>query len=140
LDERSRAGAHLTFHHEDDPMKKLRLSMEDLSVESFATSPAMAMTGTVEAHGTFRGNTCGPENTCGPQTCPPAYCVIETEFPCNGDTINCTVGCPTPGCPATGQLSCDGCTTYDYTVNAGHDSCGFCMSFESDAPQRCRCI
>lgn len=123
-------------------MKKLKLAMEELAVESFATSAESRGRGTVEAHNTFRGNTCGAENTCGPETCPPMYCVIGT------DPINCggTIGCPTPGCPPgtntcpTGTgLSCVGCTTHDYTVDPGDDSCGVCMSFGSDVPQRCPC-
>jgi len=121
-------------------MKKLKLQLDELAVESFTTLETASQRGTVEAHNTFRGNTCGPENTCGPQTCPPAYCVIETEFPCGGDTLNCSAACPTPGCPATGQLSCQECTTYDYTVNLAHDSCGACQSFGSEVPQRCPCI
>lgn len=125
-------------------MKKLRLKMEDLAVESFTTADAAPARGTVDAHNnTFRGNTCGAEFTCGPQTCPPAYCVIQTDpLQCGG-----TLGCPTPacppataaGCPTGGQLSCVGCTTQDYTVDLGDDTCGFCMSFGSDAPQRCPC-
>jgi hypothetical protein len=122
-------------------MKKLKLQMDDLLVESFATASAAGPRGTVEAHNTFRGNTCGAENTCGPQTCPPMYCVIETAFPCGGDSLNCTVGCPTPGCPVSGQMSCDTtCTTYDYTANLGNDTCGMCASFQSDSPQRCPCV
>lgn len=122
-------------------MKKLKLQVEDLTVESFTTSDAAGLRGTVEAHNTFRGNTCQAVNTCGPQTCLPAYCVIET-----GDPFACSGGCDTPACPpgsancpTAGELSCAGCTTHDYTVNPGHDTCGFCMSFGSDAPQRCPC-
>ena len=124
-------------------MKKLRLRMEDLAVDSFTTSQAARLRGTVEAHNTFRGNTCGAENTCGPQTCPPMYCVIET-----GDPLACgaTLGCDTPTCPPAtstcptgGGFTCLDCTTHDYTVNLNDDTCGFCMSFGSDVPQRCPC-
>jgi hypothetical protein len=124
-------------------MKKLKLQMEDLAVESFTTDGASPMRGTVEAHNTFRGNTCGAVNTCGPQTCPPMYCVIET-----GDPLACgaSVGCVTPACPpgtntcpTGGGLSCVGCTTQNYTANLGDDTCGFCMSFGSDVPARCPC-
>jgi hypothetical protein len=126
-------------------MKKLKLEMEDLSVESFATSQAAGPRGTVEAHNTFFGQTCGAERTCGPQTCGEMYCVIGTDpincAPTGG--LSCGGGCgPVTGsaCPtANNQLSCVGCTTQDYTVNPAHDSCGFCMSFGSDVPQRCPC-
>lgn len=124
-------------------MRKLKLAMEDLAVESFTTSRAAGPRGTVEAHGTQLGQTCGPEATCGPQTCGQFVCVLET-----GDPFGCgnTAGCPTPACPPAtntcptgGGLSCVGCTTHDYTANAAHDSCGFCMSFGSDVPARCPC-
>ena len=117
-------------------MKKLRLEIEQLAVESFATAAATAPRGTVQAHGTQFDNTCGPENTCGPQTCLDAYCVrTETFDPC------LSAGCPpcSGGGGPTGQLSCVGCTTFDYTQQGG-DTCSFCMSRESDSPERCRCI
>ncbi|HEU4883112.1 MAG TPA: hypothetical protein VFT45_12720 [Longimicrobium sp.] len=123
-------------------MKKLKLQMEDLAVESFTTDGTSPIRGTVEGHNTFRGNTCGAENTCGPQTCPPLYCSFGTD-PVACDTGNCpTPACPPgtgTGCPSGTGLSCVGCTTQDYTVNLGDDTCGFCMSFGSDVPARCPC-
>lgn len=122
-------------------MKKLTLHLDQLAVESFATSDPALPRGTVEAHGTFVDPTCGPERTCGPQTCGQLYCVIGT------DPIECPVGtgpsCPGPcgtgPLPTGGNLSCVGCTTQDYTVDLGDDTCGFCMSFGSDVPARCPC-
>lgn len=122
-------------------MKKLKLQMEALAVESFTTSQAGPPRGTVEAHNTFRGNTCGAENSCGPQTCPPLYCSFGTDPMACGDTLNC----PTPACPQTGAcatgggFTCVGCTTQDYTVNLADDTCGACQSFGSDVPARCPC-
>jgi hypothetical protein len=123
-------------------MKKLKLEIEELAVESFATARHSADIGTVRGYGTFRGDTCQAVNTCGPHTCGQLYCVLETDSPdCGGGgtlncgTANCTVGCATNN----GALSCVGCTTYDYTVNLADDTCGFCQSFGSDAPQRCPC-
>lgn len=114
--------------------------MEQLAVDSFTTSLNPQPRGTVEAHGTMMGDSCGAEPTCGPETCGDLYCIVHTDNPnvCGGGggTGGCSIGCPAP----SGQLSCDGCTTYDYTVNPAHDSCGLCASFESDSPQRCRCI
>lgn len=122
-------------------MKKLTLQLDQLAVESFTTSAAMEPRGTVHAHATERGPTCGPENTCGPFTCGNVYCVKDTydpEFCGGGGTIGCPVG--SLGCPPpSGQLSCDGCTTYDYTQFGG-DTCDWCMSRESESPARCRCI
>jgi len=120
-------------------MKKLRLEVDELAVESFATVAGMGQAGTVEAFGTQFGNTCGAVRTCGPQTCGDLICVLDTNG-CGGGSAGCSVGCPTVGCPVSGQLSCVGCTTYDYTANAADDSCGFCQSFGSDVPQRCPCI
>jgi hypothetical protein len=122
-------------------MKKLKLQLEQLTVDSFATSLSTGPRGTVQAHATEVGNTCEAVNSCGPQTCGALYCIIETDNAnlCGGSggcSGGCSVNCTNP----SGQLSCDGCTTYDYTVNAADDSCGRCMSFESDSPQRCRCI
>lgn len=120
-------------------MKKLRLQMDDLAVESFTTSNAGGGRGTVEGHNTLGGDSCGAENTCGPQTCGAVYCVRDTVDPlaCGGGGSG---GCTSVGCPGpTGMLSCAGCTTYDYT-QAGGDTCDYCASRESDSPQRCRCI
>ncbi|HET6229808.1 MAG TPA: hypothetical protein VFE05_06980 [Longimicrobiaceae bacterium] len=117
-------------------MKKLKLEIDQLAVESFTTSPGMEGHGTVQGFGTQFGRTCGAVNTCGPQTCGDMYCVIDTGDACGG-----TVGCPAPtvGCqPPSGMLSCVGCTTQNYT-NAGGDTCDFCMSFGSDIPARCPC-
>lgn len=122
-------------------MKKLKLAMEDLAVESFATSQGDGPRGTVEAHGTQLGRTCGAVATCGPQTCGGFICVIDTADPCGG-----SFGCPTPACPPAtntcptgGGFTCVGCTTHNYTANLGDDTCGFCMSFGSDVPARCPC-
>ncbi|HEX6911890.1 MAG TPA: hypothetical protein VF142_15915 [Longimicrobium sp.] len=124
-------------------MKKLKLEMEDLAVESFTTSPVGGPRGTVEAHGTWIDHTCGAENTCGPQTCGEMYCVIGTDpIECGATGAASCAGCGPAtgsGCATGTALSCVGCTTQDYTVNLNDDTCGFCMSFGSDAPQRCPC-
>ena len=65
-------------------MKKLKLDVESLCVDSFCASPAdAARPGTV--HGAM--NT---DNTC------------ENTPHCEPDTFACTAGCPTYGC-ATGS-------------------------------------
>jgi hypothetical protein len=122
-------------------MKKLKLEIEELAVESFATAAAMADIGTVRGHGTFRGDTCQAVNSCGPHTCGNAYCVIQTDSPdCFGTGACGTGGVGSANCATNnGALSCVGCTTQDYTVNLADDTCGACQSFGSDAPQRCPC-
>lgn len=120
-------------------MKKLKLVIEDLAVESFTTADGTAPRGTVQAHATEMGPTCDLDQTCGPETCGGAYCILHTQNMniCGGGTGGCTATtCP----PGSNVMSCAGCTTYDYTVNAADDSCGLCASFESESPQRCRCI
>lgn len=124
-------------------MKKLRLELDQLAVESFTTSDPVMRRGTVEAHNdTWVGNTCGPERTCGPQTCGQLYCVIGTDpinCPAPSGAFTCAAGCTVGTGPTGGQLSCAGCTTQNYTADLGDDTCGFCQSFGSDAPQRCPC-
>lgn len=120
-------------------MKKLKLTLEALAVESFATAATPEPRGTVRAHATEFGQTCDPGPSCGPETCGQFACIFETQN-ANLCGVN-TPACPgTNTCPTGAQLSCAGCTTFDYTANPVDDSCGFCMSFESDSPQRCRCI
>jgi hypothetical protein len=121
-------------------MRKLTLAVEDLAVESFATSNGARARGTVRAHATELGDSCDPAPSCGPETCGAAYCIRHTDNVnvCGGGT---GIGCSGIGCsPPSGLLSCAGCTTYDYTADLNADTCGFCMSRESDAPQRCRCV
>lgn len=117
-------------------MKKLKLVVEQLAVESFATAASGVAAGTVHGYGTQVGDTCQAVNSCGPQTCGQAYCVIDTDG-CGGTGTGGTggsVGCPTIA-PA---FTCDGCTSYDYT-NRGGDSCDYCLSIYTDSPQHCPC-
>ena len=119
-------------------MKKLKLRLENLAVESFVTAAPAGPRGTVRAHATELGPSCDPGRTCGPETCGDLYCIRHTDnvVVCGGGTAGCSVGCT----PPTGVLSCIGCTTFDYTVDLNADTCGFCLSRESDSPQRCRCV
>ena len=123
-------------------MKKLKLQMEELAVESFTTDATTPMRGTVQGHNSLGGNTCGAERTCGPQTCPPMYCSFGTDpGACSPDTLNCpTQTCQTGcGCATGSGFTCVGCTTHNYTADLGDDTCGICQSFGSDVPQRCPC-
>ncbi|MFL5385684.1 MAG: hypothetical protein ACJ8GN_24475 [Longimicrobiaceae bacterium] len=92
-------------------MKKIRLSLEELAVESFATDEhTMGMAGTVEGHGTRNQNTCPAScNTCGPgYTCYETHCTEPTvpEPTCIDSCLDCLVETedywecvPTYGCP-----------------------------------------
>jgi hypothetical protein len=69
-------------------MKKLKLQIDDLAIESFETAPAAADEGTVVAHAT-QGNkyTCDPAvGTCFGYTCYETCQCVETKF----DTCNFT--------------------------------------------------
>ena len=94
-------------------MKKLKLDLAELSVESFTTSSSASGQGTVEGHSTFGGDSCDAQYTCGPQTCGPAYCGLDTFNPdCSG--------------PTTGSLAGDSC---DYV----------CQTIWTDSPHECPC-
>ena len=129
-------------------MKKLRLEIDALAVESFATAETPEAAGTVRGHGpndTAPANyTCGAELSCGPYTCGAAFCVKDTDnYHCGTGAVTC-MGCGTGGGCGTGtgpsgQMSCIGCRTYDFTAGGG-DSCDFCLSRYTDSPQYCPCI
>jgi hypothetical protein len=135
--------ARIVVRHNPTPdrmvaMKKLKLEIEELAVESFATAEGTAEPGTVRAYATEMGRTCGFDNTCGPETCGDMHCILDSQ----NMNLCGTGGCPGPTntCPPpSGQMSCVGCTTYDYT-QLGGDSCDYCLSFYTDSPQHCPCI
>jgi hypothetical protein len=65
-------------------MRKLKLNLEQLSVESFATERRLAGEGTVHAHAT-------PPSYCGPSCAP----TCQTNCDC---TYTCTNGFPATRC------------------------------------------
>lgn len=103
-------------------MKKLRLSLDDISVDSFATLSTRVRTGTVAAHDNSNttcfqiicdcsGHTCDP--TCGNS------CNGTCHASCNG-TCN---GCPNPSDNGTCVgWTCEG--TCGYTCEG--ESCDYC--------------
>lgn len=103
-------------------MKKLRLSLDDISVESFATLPARARTGTVAAHD-LSDTTCqqiicdcitnGFEHTC-QNTCGNS-CDGTCYASCNG-TCN---GCPDPSANGT-------CAGWTCEGTCDGESCDYC--------------
>ena len=77
-------------------MKKLKLQLDELTVESFDTAQVEERAGTVRAHDSHESD-CG----CGTLwiTCP--YCTYNWEHTCNGtryDTCECYTFDTTPQC------------------------------------------
>lgn len=109
-------------------MKKIRLELDSLAVESFDTSPVHTERGTVRAHGTRSEPVDHLETQftyCG--TC---FCLGTDNTACGQATC---ATCPPPptaaGDPTCAVASC-GLT---YCV----DTCDLCASFITDSPQRC---
>ena len=111
-------------------MKKLRLSLEELAVESFATQPTAARRGTVAGAETT-GNqiicdcpTNGYENTC-------MGCSNSCGGTCDGSCDGTCQGCPGPSADGTcdtcaGQWTCGGtCEGYScqYCTQPGQIVC-----------------
>lgn len=71
-------------------MKKLRLKLDELHVESFNTGAAAARSGTVRGHVQSADSTCQPIETC---TCGPDCCgaVPDTGLAVNGDAAQLNV-------------------------------------------------
>ncbi|HEX8906375.1 MAG TPA: hypothetical protein VF771_16115 [Longimicrobiaceae bacterium] len=114
-------------------MGKIRLNLESLAVQSFATTPAAPQRGTVRAAGATEADadtcwyscqTCAPDATCG-GTCP-IDCGSDGWGACGG-----TAG----GCLYTVQPTCYGsaCDTWCCTPNTacgeyatcGHNTCAY---------------
>jgi hypothetical protein len=78
-------------------MRKLKLDLEHLTVESFDTEPTAAGEGTVEAHGRTITVECGTcEVSCNPSNCYmcPSDGGFHTEC-CTENTACCSYGCDT---------------------------------------------
>lgn len=95
-------------------MKKIKLDLAELSVESFTVFSSAPGGGTVNGHNnTYAGASCDPQvASCGPQTCGDFYCAIDTLNPdCSGTT----------------------------TGTVGADSCDECLTIWTDSPRECPC-
>ncbi|HEU4452275.1 MAG TPA: hypothetical protein VFR81_04415 [Longimicrobium sp.] len=116
-------------------MKKLRLDIDHLAVESFDTVNVRgAAPGTVRGYNSDPWWQCGGNHTIWPQCqptdacqsggclqtagCHTAYCVVSYDLPCTGPTCDgaATCGCPTRSndtcngsCAATCAGTCDTC-------------------------------
>lgn len=84
-------------------MKKLTLRLEELRIESFATSPVAKSKGTVLGQ-----------------------CACQSVYDClaTGDA-SCNIACDTPACGTGGELSCeDSCVDCTCQASCGGQTCG----------------
>ena len=90
-------------------MKKMKLALDDLAVESFAPAEDPQRRGTVHAHDS------------GPYTDECLSCGVETG--CGGggcDSQGCSQGCGSVTCTCYGYYTCAGVNTCDFA-----DTCQF---------------
>jgi hypothetical protein len=106
-------------------MKKLRLQLEDLQIDSFQTTPAEKPKGTVFGEQC----TCYTQCTCpGCPTCD-ASCNGTCDASCNG-TCNCSGATCDASCYGTCEWTCDygqcGGTETQATAAGPHQACQLC--------------
>jgi hypothetical protein len=96
---------------------KLKLHLEELSVESFDT------TSTETEKGTVFGEQCTCPTQCTCPGCPTcdATCPATCAYTC--DDATCAGTCANTCNCATYAYTCDGCTQYDATCH-GYGTCG----------------
>ncbi|HST60738.1 MAG TPA: hypothetical protein VLK84_18705 [Longimicrobium sp.] len=103
-------------------MRKLKLSLDDLQVESFHATRGAEVRGTVPAHdwteyadescfGTCDGGCTGPVGSCGGGCGTAGSCYGTCINSCNG-TCNCSAGC-------TAATACD-CQTWETCPNVAY--------------------
>jgi hypothetical protein len=94
---------------------KLRLNLDQLSVDSFATDAAAAPGGTV-----FGEQCTCPNATCA-NTCPATCALTCDDMSCH---VTCGYTCgDSCGCPTAYDYTCEGCTYVDATCR-GYGTCG----------------
>ncbi|WP_420130425.1 hypothetical protein [Longimicrobium sp.] len=105
-------------------MNKLKLQLEDLSVESFDT------TSHTRAKGTVFGEQCTCYTQCTCPGCPTCYAS------CNGTCDASCNGTCDASCNGTCDASCGrACGTWDYTCDCTNDSCVYtCPGWMTAAP------
>ena len=110
-------------------MKKLKLDLEDLAVESFATTPEAGRDG-----GTVFGQQCTCYTQCTCPGCPTCAGYGTCDASCNG---TCAASC-NGTCGATCDGSCYG--TCDYACQTG-DTCDYtCAGYATALDDRHFCI
>lgn len=114
-------------------MKKMKLEVESLVVESFDTGPdAAGERGTVRGHG---GNTVQPaQSDRGTCFCQPTGFCIQTD-----DDFSCAVTlCNDPSCTCPSPTQFDPtCVGQSCGLTYCVDTCDYCASFITSAPERC---
>ncbi len=89
-------------------MKKIRLDLDRLSVESFATERDGG-----PGKGTVRGHLSAYYELCHAGDTWQVSCTCEPT--CNAQTChNCSVACPSAGCPGPSALCSPKCTDFEY--------------------------
>jgi hypothetical protein len=89
-------------------MRKLRLELDTLVVESFSPAGGPAARGTVRGHLSLYWEDCSPDDTQGGFTCDP------TDQSCNG---TCVHTCEPGGCGGGGSAGCGGGSDPAVTCN-----------------------
>ncbi len=104
-------------------MKKLKLDLDALEVESFDTAAAGAARGTVKGYYTEE---------------PPKDYIETMQFTCTTCPSGPSCPCPSAGCP-TGYTECgqDTCGNWTCGFTFCANSCDWCDSFYTDKPELC---
>jgi hypothetical protein len=110
-------------HHEEDAMRaKLKLNLEQLTIDSFDTAAPQKPKGTVF------GEQCTCWTQCGQNTCPGCP---TCDYSCNGTcnaSCNGTCNCPTAN---TCDWSC-------YATDCGYGyTCGNCTAYQTNCNEIC---
>lgn len=74
----------------------MKLRLEDLTVDTFATQALPTGRGTVHGHETQEAVTCGNQ-TCGQWSCN-GTCEDSEWYQCEGQSVGLSACCPTNGC------------------------------------------
>ncbi|HEX8697113.1 MAG TPA: hypothetical protein VF746_32135 [Longimicrobium sp.] len=103
-------------------MRKFRLDVEDLRVDTFATTPEPARgAGTVDAFATGQVGTCF-DPSCRPRLCPQETVEATCPATCYNTCPNtCANTCDDPTCANTCAYTCDDATCID--CGSGSPSC-----------------
>ena len=103
-------------------MKKLKLHLEDLRIDSFHTTPSE------KPRGTVFGEQCTCWTACGQNTCPGCP---TCDASCNGTCYASCNGSCAATCDASCNGTCDGCT---WDASCGGNSCDYTCGGYATAP------
>jgi hypothetical protein len=97
-------------------MNKLKLNLDELSVESFDTTKSE------KSKGTVFGEQCTCYTQCTCPGCPTCDGTCPATCPYTCDDASCGASCG-GSCDCSNDYTCEGCTQYDATCN-GYGTCG----------------